>query len=139
MMRHFCRSWSAICLISVSSDTTVAEQLSERTSAHIARTLGHAALSLETTAARFGMSSRNLRRRLADEGTSFRKLLQIQRRTKIEAVLSDGRVPLTTLAAWLSYSDGSVLSRAFKSWTGLSPVHYSKAQAAGTTALPDLK
>lgn len=120
----------------VSSDITAAPQLSERTSAHIARTLGHAALSLETTAARFGMSSRSLRRRLAEEGTSFRKLLQFQRRSKIEAVLRDGQVPLTTLASWLSYSDGSVLSRAFKKWTGLSPVHHSKAQAAGMVPFP---
>jgi AraC-like DNA-binding protein len=120
----------------VSSDAAVAQPLSDRTSAHIARTLGHGALNLETTAARFGMSSRNLRRHLAQEGTSFRKLLQNQRRSKIEAVLNDGQVPLTTLASWLSYSDGSVLSRAFKTWTGLSPVHYSKTQAAGATPLP---
>jgi AraC-like DNA-binding protein len=114
----------------VRSETVVRQTVSERTSMYINRALGHAVPSLETTAARFGMSSRNLRRRLADEGTSFRKLLQIQRRSKIEAILADGDVPLTTLAGWLSYSDGAVLSRAFKTWTGLSPAHYSKAQAA---------
>jgi AraC-like DNA-binding protein len=119
----------------VSSETVETQIISERTSLHIARTLGHGTLSVETTAARFGMSSRNLRRRLANEGTSFRQLLQIQRRTKIEAILSDGGIPLTTLAGWLSYSDGAVLSRAFKGWTGISPAHYSKARAARDTDL----
>jgi AraC-like DNA-binding protein len=117
-------------------ETGVSQRVSERVSLHIARTLGHAALSLETTAARFGMSSRSLRRHLADERTSFRRLLQIQRRTKFEAILSDGQVPLTTLARWLSYSDRSVVSRAFKTWTGKSPAHYSKARTARAAELP---
>jgi AraC-like DNA-binding protein len=103
---------------------------------HIARALGHAALNLETTAARFGMSSRSLRRHLADQGTSFRKLLQAQRCLKIEAILNEGQVPLTTLAGWLSYSDGSVLSRAFKSWTGVAPSLYWNPQAARSVKLP---
>jgi AraC-like DNA-binding protein len=114
----------------VSTETVVNETISERTSKHIARTLGHAELNLETTATRFGMSSRSLRRHLADQGTSFRKLLQTQRCLKIEAVLSDDQVPLTTLAGWLSYSDGSVLSRAFKAWTGKAPSLYWKDQSA---------
>jgi AraC-like DNA-binding protein len=113
----------------VRAETVVSQTVSDRTSMHIARTLGHAALSLETTAARFGMSSRTLRRRLSDEKTSFRKLLQMQRRSKIEAILSDGQVPLTTLAGRVSYSDGAVLSRAFKRWTGASPAEYLRAHS----------
>jgi AraC-like DNA-binding protein len=73
------------------------------------------------------MSPRNLRRRLASEGTSFRLLIQQQRQLKVESVLKDGRIPLSTLANWLSYADASVVSRAFKTWTGVSPTHYAKA------------
>jgi AraC-like DNA-binding protein len=100
--------------------------VTQLTALHIEKTLGRELPSIESTAARLGMSPRTLRRRLAQAGTSFRHLLQQQRRLKIESVLKHGPVSLSTLAGWLSYSDAAVLSRAFKSWTGISPAHFSK-------------
>jgi AraC-like DNA-binding protein len=100
--------------------------VTQLTALHIEKTLGREPPSIESTAARLGMSPRTLRRRLAQAGTSFRHLLQQQRRLKIESVLKHGPVSLSTLAGWLSYSDAAVLSRAFKSWTGISPAHFSK-------------
>jgi AraC-like DNA-binding protein len=100
--------------------------ITQLTALHIEKILGREPPSIESTAARLGMSPRTLRRRLAQAGTSFRDLLQQQRRRKIEAVLKQGPVSLSTLAGWLSYSDAAVLSRAFKSWTGISPARFSK-------------
>jgi AraC-like DNA-binding protein len=103
-----------------------AHTITQLTALHIEKTLGREPPSIESTAARLGMSARTLRRRLALAGTSFRHLLQQQRRLKIESVLQHGPVSLSTLAGWLSYSDAAVLSRAFKSWTGICPARFSK-------------
>ena len=93
---------------------------------HIEKALGRELPRIESTASQLGMSPRTVRRRLAQAGTSFRHLLEQQRRLKIESVLKHGPVPLSTLAGWLSYSDAAVLSRAFKTWTGVSPARFSK-------------
>ena len=103
-----------------------AHSVTQLTALHIEKTLGREPPSIESTAARLGMSARTLRRRLAQAGTSFRHLLQQQRRLKVESVLKHGPVSLSTLAGWLSYSDAAVLSRAYKSWTGISPARFSK-------------
>jgi AraC-like DNA-binding protein len=93
---------------------------------HIEETLGRGLPCIESTASQLRMSTRTLRRRLGQAGTSFRQLLEQQRRLKVESVLKHGPVPLSTLAGWLSYSDAAVLSRAFKIWTGMSPARFSK-------------
>jgi AraC-like DNA-binding protein len=100
--------------------------VTQLTALHIEKTLGREPPSIESAASQLGMSPRTLRRRLARAGTSFRHLLEQQRRLKIESVLKHGPVSLSTLAGWLSYSDAAVLSRAFKSWTGVSPACFSK-------------
>jgi AraC-like DNA-binding protein len=100
--------------------------ISQLTALHIDKILGRALPCIELTASQFGMSPRTLRRRLRQAGTSFRQLLEQQRRLKIESVLKHGPVPLSTLASWLSYSDAAVLSRAFKTWTGMSPSQFAQ-------------
>jgi AraC-like DNA-binding protein len=100
--------------------------VTQLTALHIEKALGRDLPSIESIASRLGMSARTLRRRLAQAGTSFRQLLEQQRRLKIESVLKHGPVPLSTLAGWLSYSDAAVLSRAFKTWTGIAPAHFSR-------------
>jgi AraC-like DNA-binding protein len=106
--------------------TSGTQTISQLTALHIEKTLGRALPSVESTASQLGMSARTLRRRLGHEGTSFRRLLEQQRRLKVESVLKHGPVPLATLANWLSYSDAAVVSRAFKTWTGVSPARFSK-------------
>jgi AraC-like DNA-binding protein len=105
------------------------QSVSQLTALHIEKTLGREPPSIESTASQLGMSARTLRRRLGHAGTSFRRLLEHQRRLKMESVLRHGPVPLSTLAGWLGYSDAAVLSRAFKSWTGMSPARFSKRQS----------
>jgi AraC-like DNA-binding protein len=92
----------------------------------IARKLARADLGIETVAAEMKMAVRTLRRHLAEEGTTFREILQAHRRTAIEAVLSANGARLADLASRMNYSDSAVLSRAFKSWTGLSPSAYAR-------------
>jgi AraC-like DNA-binding protein len=100
----------------------------ERVGALISRRVGRAALTIDVIATEMNMSVRSLRRHLQKEGSSFRKLLQAHRRTMMESILRADDAHLADVAGRLSYSDGAVLSRAFKSWTGMSPRQYVKSR-----------
>jgi AraC-like DNA-binding protein len=100
--------------------------ISEATTSSIAKRLGRAAVEIEIVARELNLSSRSLRRKLEEEGTSFREILQEQRLLKAEKLLKDGRLQISELAAYLGYSDVAVFSRAFKAWTGFSPKEYTK-------------
>ncbi|KRV48215.1 hypothetical protein AQ490_25770 [Wenjunlia vitaminophila] len=73
------------------------------------------------------MSERTLRRRLAEEGTSFSAILDEVRRTRAESLLGEG-MPATQVARRLGYTEPAAFTHAFKRWTGRSPRSY------GTTA-----
>lgn len=81
-------------------------------------------------ARRLGMSERTLHRRLADEGVSFREINQRARRDVAESLLSDGRNSLVEVAFLTGFSDQSAFQRAFKTWTGETPLSYRRAVQA---------
>ena len=103
-----------------------ADTIAGRVDALISRRLGRAEVTVEAMAAEMNMSERSLRRHLAAERTSFRQILRAHRRAAIEHILCSDSARLSDLANRLSYSDSAVLSRAFKSWTGMSPRAYAK-------------
>lgn len=72
-------------------------------------------------AAMFNTSERTLKRRLKQEGTSFRQLLNAVRQAKAERLIAAGRMTMTEIAAELGYSDLSSFSQAFKRWNGKAP------------------
>jgi AraC-like DNA-binding protein len=113
------------------TEERVADSIAKRVDTLVARRLGRAEVSIEAVAAEMNMSVRSLRRHLAEEGTSFRQILQGHRRVAMEAILSSNGARLSDLANRMSYSDSAVLSRAFKSWTGLSPRAYARSQKRG--------
>ncbi len=80
--------------------------------------------SLEETARRLHVSTATLRRRLADEGTSHREILDALR---AEAACHEVLAPhfsLDEMARRLGFSHANGLYKAFKRWTGLSPREY---------------
>lgn len=103
------------------------ESVATRVDALIARRLGRAEVNIEAIAKEMNMSVRSLRRHLTDAGTSFRQILQARRRTAVEVILSSKGGRIADLASRMSYSDSAVLSRAFKSWTGMSPRAYARS------------
>ncbi|KOU38123.1 AraC family transcriptional regulator [Streptomyces sp. WM6378] len=80
--------------------------------------------TLEETAARLAMSPATLRRRLAQEGTSFQQLKDAVRRDAAIAGLAEGREPIAEIAARLGFSEDTSFHRAFRRWTGTTPGSY---------------
>ena len=68
-----------------------------------------------------GVSDRTLKRRLQQEGSSFRALAQAARHARAQALLEAGHLSLTEIAAELGFADLSSFSQAFKRWSGAAP------------------
>jgi AraC-like DNA-binding protein len=82
-------------------------------------------LTLEQLADRWHMSRRTLHRQLQREGTSFRRLSEQLRRDKAIALLLEGRCQVREIARRLDMTEPA-FSRAFKHWTGMTPLNYRK-------------
>lgn len=67
------------------------------------------------------LSQRTLQRCLADEGSSFKQLLETTRKTMATRYLRDSDISLTQLSGLLGYADLVAFSRAFQRWYGKSP------------------
>ena len=80
--------------------------------------------TVEDLAPQLGMSARTLRRRLADEGTGFRQMVDRQRCELALRYLEDPQISAEVTAARLGFSDPKSFTKAFRRWTGMSPRDY---------------
>ena len=80
-------------------------------------------------ALRFDISVATHRRRLEEEGVSFRDLVADVRLSRAENLLKRGR-SISQIAEELDYSDIRAFNRAFKKWKGLTPAAYARAERA---------
>lgn len=81
---------------------------------------GGAAAGMPRVAAALGMAPRTLRRHLAREGTSFRRLAEEVRETLAEEMLA-GRMSVEAVAERLGYAEPASFIHAFKRWKGVPP------------------
>ena len=99
-------------------------------SAHIrARLLGDLQHSMRFPAfddvcATLHMSSQVVRRRLAEEGTSYQKIKDLVRSDLVRELLAKPEVPIADIAQRAGFTEPAALSRAFKKWTGITPAQY---------------
>lgn len=90
--------------------------------------LGEACPSLATVAERVGLTSAELTRRLRNFGLTFNDIVRAARQELALRYVGDPETPLTEVALALGYSELSAFSRAFKTWTGMSPQRYRRTQ-----------
>lgn len=79
---------------------------------------------IEAVAERFNMSVASLRRKLALEGTTYRKLKEHVRREVAAYWLSSTQIPVYEISEKCGFSDPSSFCRAMKLWTGFTPSAY---------------
>lgn len=100
---------------------------------HLARRLSHGAPTLDELARALGQSGRTLQRRLAEEGQTWRGVLDALRAELARAWLAGG-MSQGEVAFLLGFSEVSALCRAFQGWTGQSPGAWARSAGAGRQA-----
>jgi AraC-like DNA-binding protein len=88
---------------------------------------GGLARTLEDVAKSLHVSSRTLKRRLAEEGTTFKELADHARREEALRLVGGTELALEAVAERLGYSDLANFSRAFRRWVGATPGAYRRA------------
>jgi len=102
----------------------------------LARTLCDGSPTIRSVARACGMSVRTLQRRLEEQGTVFRDLVQATRRELAERYLAAPDASLTEIAFLLGYAELSAFDRAFRRWTGTTPLAM-RAQLLGERRMHD--
>ncbi|HHG4515905.1 TPA: AraC family transcriptional regulator SphR [Pseudomonas aeruginosa] len=87
---------------------------------------------IERISAELNMSSRTLRRRLAEHGLTFEALLEQVRRGRAMSLLGNPGMSIERITEEVGYRDIRSFRRAFKRWTGVSPATF---RSEGTSPL----
>jgi AraC-like DNA-binding protein len=85
-------------------------------------------VSIELGAEIARRSPRSLHRHLAQEGTSWRQIVNELRFEACLQLLGRPDLPLTQISHTLGYSDPSHFTRSFRRWTGEAPSTYRRKQ-----------
>ena len=99
-----------------------------------AETMRDGNAGLGRVAKQLAASPRTLQRRLKEHGLDFKQLADDTRRRFASNYLKDRKHTLTEVAFLLGYSDVSAFNRAFKRWTGTTPLQYRRKAAGSTDA-----
>jgi len=110
------------------SETPSVDNITERARQLIRRELPHGRATAPNIARAMSMSRRTLCRRLEDEHTTFTDLLDEVRRTIALDQVARGQLALSEIAFLLGFAQVAGFHRAFKRWTGKTPVEYRQAQ-----------
>jgi AraC-like DNA-binding protein len=90
---------------------------------------GDAGVDLETVAERINMSRRTLIRRLKEAGTSFGELLDTHRESRARILLANPEFSVAEVGYRLGYAEPANFTRAFKKWSGMTPLAYRRSLA----------
>jgi AraC-like DNA-binding protein len=99
--------------------------------------LGGVDAGMDEIARQLALSTRTLRRRLTEAGTSYRALVDEVRHTLAEELLDTGALSVEDVAYRLGYAEASSFIHAFKRWTGMTPAAFARRFRAARQAPPD--
>lgn len=83
---------------------------------------GHATQT--SIAKSLAMSTRSLQRKLKEEGSSFKEILEQTRRDLAQQYVREGQMSTKEITYLLGFSEPSNFARAFRRWTGVSPSEF---------------
>jgi AraC-like DNA-binding protein len=98
--------------------------------------LGGVDAGMDEIARQLTLSTRTLRRRLTEAGTSYRALVDEVRQTLAEELLDTGVLSVEDVACRLGYAEASSFIYAFKRWTGMTPAAFARRFRAARQAPP---
>lgn len=113
---------------SLSADNTLAtgQNLQTRISNFLLANTYLGIPSLEELAANFNTSARSLQRKLQEEGVTYQQIVDTIRKSLALHYLQSGNYPLKEISYILGYNEISAFNRAFKRWTGTTPLNYQE-------------
>jgi AraC-like DNA-binding protein len=105
----------------------------EPTTGHMVRRILHSLVltsdaNLAGVAARLNVHPRTLHRRLQQDGTSFRQILEEVRFGVARRLLARTAISITQLGLWLGYSEAAAFAHAFRRWAGTSAAEWRAAR-----------
>src|SRR5215471_981703 len=106
------------------SPASASTSLSMRVRRMLVEELGQTTITADSVAKALVLSRRTLTRRLSEEGTSFRAILDDVRAELSRALLQDRRLSIADVAFFLQYSEPAAFHRSFRRWTGQTPQQY---------------
>ncbi len=89
--------------------------------------VGGAPAGIDDVARDLNLSTRTLRRRLTEAGTSYRALLDEVREALAEEMLATTPLSVSDVAVRLGYSEASTFIYAFKRWKGTTPAAFQRS------------
>lgn len=79
---------------------------------------------IEEVASYFNMSSRNLRRRLSEENSSYQSIKDTLRKHHAIKLLTDNELAINQISREVGFNEPAAFTRAFKKWTGQTPRNF---------------
>ncbi|MGD2128857.1 MAG: AraC family transcriptional regulator ligand-binding domain-containing protein [Lysobacterales bacterium] len=117
--------YAAAVIHRIGTDSTFVEQVREA----LSEGLLAGARDQSAVARQLNITTRTLRRRLADSGSSFREIRHDLLQARAKQMLRDERLPIAEISYLLGYSEPANFHRAFRNWTNLSPGEWRERQS----------
>jgi AraC-like DNA-binding protein len=105
------------------------QRATERVRAEITASLSTGDTSAEHVAKRLGMSRRAMSRQLQEHGTTYSDVLAEVRMAAAKEHLEHSTHSIEDIAFALGFSESSAFVRAFRGWTGQTPMAYRRARS----------
>jgi AraC-like DNA-binding protein len=109
----------------------VTDSFADRVRSCIVELLPSGGPGIEDVAAELKMSARTVRRRLRDESTTYRDILDDLRHALALQQLGPLGLSVEEVAYRLGFADASGFHKAFRRWAGESPADYARKRSGG--------
>lgn len=110
----------------LAAERSASDVLVMRVREQVARGIRDAVPDLEAAAESLELSPSALKRRLAERGISYSKIVDDTRRQLALGYIADASLSLVDVAYLCGFSEQSAFNRAFKRWTGVPPGEYRR-------------